>query len=359
MSVDGRLPQLPEIPEPPEPRADSGSAGASGPLGIPASMLKAYRNAAALMGKQQPGCRVDWALLASVGRIESNHARGGYVDEKGNTLERILGPALNGTGGFAAIRSSDGGVFTGDPVWDHAVGAMQFITGTWRQYASDGNGDGVSDPNNVYDETLAAGRYLCSGGLDLSSDGGQRVAVRRYNNSQSYVDTVMAWAVRYRGGAAELPDADAPIGVPPGKPAESTPSAVPVPQAPAAPTSAAPDSTGPANSNSPSSGAPASGELPATSTKPEPTTPPASTTGTPPTSASTTPPRCETPSPDEVPSTLDEKASRSPESSTRESRRSGEKSPGDGVGGECGPSTETSAASSASSPASGSGHEPR
>ncbi|WP_406635342.1 lytic transglycosylase domain-containing protein [Amycolatopsis sp. WGS_07] len=349
MSVDGRLPQLPEvfeIPEPPEPRVDSGSAGAPGPLGIPASMLKAYRNAADLVGKQQPGCRVDWALLASVGRIESNHARGGYVDEKGNTLERILGPALDGTGGFAAIRSSDGGVFTGDPVWDHAVGAMQFITGTWRQYASDGNGDGVSDPNNVYDETLAAGRYLCSGGLDLSSDGGQRIAVRRYNNSQSYVDTVMAWAVRYRGGAAELPDADAPIGAPPGKPAESAPSAVPVPQPPAAPTSAAPDNTGTANS--PSSSAPATGELPVTSTKPQPTTPP----------TSPTPPRCETPTPDEVPSTLEEKASRSSEPPTQGSRSSGEKSP-DGLGGECGPSTETSATSSASSPASSSGHESR
>jgi hypothetical protein len=219
-------------------------------------------------------------------------------------------------------------VFTGDPVWDHAVGAMQFITGTWRKYASDGNGDGVSDPNNVYDETLAAGRYLCSGGLDLSSDGGQRIAVRRYNNSQSYVDTVVAWAARYRGGAAELPDADALIGVPPGKPAESAPSAVPVPQAPAAPNPAAPDSAGTANSNSPSIGAPASGELPATSTKPEPTTSPTSTTGTPPTSAtdpaSTTLPRCETPDPDDVPSTLDEKASRPPEPSMRERRRSGE-----------------------------------
>ncbi len=344
MPVDGRLPQAPEPPEMSEPRADSGSAGASGPRGIPASMLKAYRNAAGLMGKQQPGCRLDWALLASVGRIESNHARGGYVDEKGNTLERILGPALDGTGGFAAIRSADGGAFTGDPVWDHAVGAMQFITGTWRQYASDGNGDGTSDPNNVYDETLAAGRYLCSGGLDLSADGGQRIAVRRYNNSQSYVDTVMAWAVRYRGGAAELPDAETPIGGPPGKPAESAPSAMPVPQTPAAPNSAPPDNAGTANS--PSSGAPSSWELPATSTKPEPTTPPASTTGTPSTSASATPSRCETPSPDEVPS-------------TRESRRSGEQSPDDGLSGECGPSSETSVTSSASSPASGSGHEPR
>ncbi|EFL06819.1 predicted protein [Streptomyces sp. AA4] len=61
-----------------------------------------------------------------------------------------------------------------------------------------------------------------------SAEGGQRIAVRRYKNSNSYVDTVMAWAVRCRGAAAELPGADAPIGASAGKPGESVPSAGPV-----------------------------------------------------------------------------------------------------------------------------------
>jgi hypothetical protein len=293
--VDGSLPQPPAATPLLGGHADSGPVDTSGPQGIPASMLKAYRNAADLMGKERQSCRLDWALVASIGRIESNHARGGHVDAKGNTLERILGPALDGSGGFAAIPAVDGGVSTGDPVWDHAVGAMQFITGTWQRYASDGNGDGVSDPNNVYDETVAAARYLCSGGLDLSADDAQRTAVRRYNNSQSYVDTVMAWATRYRGGVSQVPDSDEPVGAPPSKPAESAPSAVPVP---AAPTVAAPSSPVLAD-NPPSSSAPAGTQLPAT-TKPPTNSPAPSPTTTPSTPASgptsTTAPSCVPPS---------------------------------------------------------------
>ncbi|WP_199786009.1 MULTISPECIES: lytic transglycosylase domain-containing protein [Actinomycetes] len=288
VGVDGSLPKPPGLPPL---RAPSGSSAEPGPLGIPASMLKAYRNAADLMAKERPGCRLDWTLLASIGRIESSHARGGYVDAKGNTVERILGPALDGTGGFAAIPASDGGAFTGDRVWDHAVGPMQFITGTWRQYASDGNGDGVSDPNNVYDETLAAGRYLCSGNLDLSSDEGQRTAVRRYNNSDSYVDTVLTWAARYRGGVAQLPDSKAPVGPPPGKPAEAPPAAVP-PLSTGTPTPpsrtegkpAAPAPTELPASSSPSPTAPSTTTTPSTATAP-----PASTTTTPPAPSTSTP----------------------------------------------------------------------
>ena len=214
IAVDGSLPQ-PPVPEPlVTPGGHAGSAGVSGPLGIPASMLRAYQNAAAILAKEQPGCHLDWALIASIGRIESNHARGGYVDAKGDTLELILGPVLNGAGAFAAIADTDGGKYDGDTTWDRAVGPTQFIPGTWRGYASDGNGDGVSNPNNIFDETLATARYLCSGGLDLSTVDGQRLAVRRYNNSTSYVDTVMAWAEAYRSGVSQLPDSQVPIGAP-------------------------------------------------------------------------------------------------------------------------------------------------
>ena len=233
IAVDGSLPQ-PPIPQPLiTPGGHAGSAGVSGPLGIPASMLKAYQNAAAILAKEQPGCHVDWALIASIGRIESNHARGGYVDAKGDTLELILGPVLNGAGAFAAIADTDGGKYDGDSTWDRAVGPTQFIPGTWRGYASDGNGDGVSNPNNIYDETLATARYLCSGGLDLSTVEGQRLAVRRYNNSTSYVDTVMAWASAYRAGVSQLPDSQVPIGAP--APPDAAAAGGPVPPPPVPP----------------------------------------------------------------------------------------------------------------------------
>ncbi len=77
-------------------------------------------------------CHIDWALIASIGRIESNHARGGYVDAAGTTREPILGPQLNGQGGFAAIPDTDQGLLDTDPVWDRAVGPTQFIPATWK-----------------------------------------------------------------------------------------------------------------------------------------------------------------------------------------------------------------------------------
>jgi transglycosylase-like protein with SLT domain len=297
IAVDGSLPQ-PPVPMPlVVPGGHAGSAGISGPLGIPASMLKAYQNAAAILAKEQPNCHLDWALIASIGRIESNHARGGYVNAAGDTLEPILGPVLNGAGAFAAIADTDGGKYDGDTVWDRAVGPTQFIPSTWRGYASDGNGDGVSNPNNIYDEALATGRYLCSGGLDLSTDAGQRIAVRRYNNSQSYVDTVMAWASAYRSGVAQLPDSDVPIGAPdaPDAAAAGAPVGVPAPPAPPAPpVTAQPPGSLPGTSTPPTT--PPTSTTPPSSTTPtspttDPTTPPTSPSTTPPeTTSSTTPP---------------------------------------------------------------------
>jgi hypothetical protein len=276
------------------PGGHAGSAGISGPLGIPASMLKAYQNAAAILAKEQPNCHLDWALIASIGRIESNHARGGYVNAAGDTLEPILGPVLNGAGAFAAIADTDGGKYDGDTVWDRAVGPTQFIPSTWRGYASDGNGDGVSNPNNIYDEALATGRYLCSGGLDLSTDAGQRIAVRRYNNSQSYVDTVMAWASAYRSGVAQLPDSDVPIGAPDAPDAAAAGAPVGVPAPPAPPVTTQPPGSLPGTSTSPTT--PPTSTTPPSSTTPttpatDPTTTPTTPATTPPeTTSSTTPP---------------------------------------------------------------------
>ncbi|RSD13767.1 lytic transglycosylase domain-containing protein [Amycolatopsis eburnea] len=291
IAVDGSLPQ-PPLPTPlVVPGGRAGSAGISGPLGIPGSMLKAYQNAADILAKEQPNCHLDWALIASIGRIESNHARGGYVNANGDTLEPILGPVLNGAGAFAAIPDTDGGKYDGDAVWDRAVGPTQFIPSTWRGYASDGNGDGVSNPNNAYDEALATARYLCSGGLDLSTDAGQRIAVRRYNNSQSYVDTVMAWAAAYRGGVAQLPDSQVPIGAPDAPDAAAAGAPVGVPAPPAPPVTAQPPGSLPGTSTPPgSTTSPTSPTTSPTSPTTKPTTPTTDPTTPPPTSTTTPPP---------------------------------------------------------------------
>jgi Transglycosylase SLT domain len=250
VSVDGSLPK-PPVPTPtPLPPYDL----PSGPLGIPGTALKAYRNAANMLTAEQPTCHIDWALIASIGRIESNHARGGYVDTRGNTLEPILGPELDGIGGFAAIPDTDHGRWDHDTVWDRAVGPTQFIPSTWVFYGADGNHDGVADPNNIYDATLATGRYLCSGGLDLANPDQLRTGIYRYNNSDIYVDTVIVWAEAYRKGVAPLPDSRVPIGAPtapampamPALPSLPTPPRLPpVTTSPPTPTTTRPTTSSP------------------------------------------------------------------------------------------------------------------
>jgi hypothetical protein len=262
ISVDGSLPQRAAVIQPLPPYELP-----SGPLGIPGTALEAYRNAADLMATEQPNCHIDWALIASIGRIESNHARGGYVDAKGYTLEPILGPELNGVGSVAAIPDTDDGRWDHDTVWDRAVGPTQFIPSTWLTYGADGNGDGVSDPNNIYDATLATGRYLCSGGLDLANPDQLRSAIYRYNNSDVYVDTVILWAEAYRKGVAQLPDSTVPIGAP------AAP-AVPAPSPVTTTTPAPPPSTA---TQAPKPGTTTPSSIPGTTT----TSPPPTTTTTP------------------------------------------------------------------------------
>src|SRR3546814_20580862 len=73
------------------------------------------------------------------------------------------------------VCSSDlGGRWDGDARWDRAVGPMQFIPGTWKSFGVDGSGDGLADPNNVFDAATAAARYLCHGGNDRSTRSEER-----------------------------------------------------------------------------------------------------------------------------------------------------------------------------------------
>jgi membrane-bound lytic murein transglycosylase B len=74
---------------------------------------------------------------------------------------------------------------------------MQFIPSTWRTWASDGDGDGVDDPQDLDDAAYAAARYLCASGGDLSTATGWSAAILSYNHSDAYVHAVYDAAKAY------------------------------------------------------------------------------------------------------------------------------------------------------------------
>ncbi len=168
--------------------------------GIPTVALQAYGDATLRIARERPGCHLGWTTIAAIGAIESGHGShgGAYLLTDGRTSHRILGPALDGTDGTAMIRASaETSGWHGDPVWDHAVGPMQFIPSTWHTWGADGDGDGVADPNDIHDSALTTARYLCASGADLRTAAGWSRAIFSYNHSDDYVRSILAAANTY------------------------------------------------------------------------------------------------------------------------------------------------------------------
>ncbi|MFI9451205.1 lytic transglycosylase domain-containing protein [Amycolatopsis sp. NPDC052450] len=172
--------------------------------GIPARALFAYGNAELAMRQMQPNCKISWATLAGIGRIESNHGQygGAVLGQDGRPSKPIIGVPLDGSPGVKAIGDTDGGQFDGDAAVDRAVGPMQFIPSTWRRYATDGNRDGVGDPQQIDDATLAAARYLCVNNRDMSAASGWWQGILSYNNSTEYAQKVFGLADDYAKAVA-------------------------------------------------------------------------------------------------------------------------------------------------------------
>lgn len=175
------------------------SASASG---IPAAALAAYQRAAQVIDAADKGCHIDWTLIAAIGRVESDHGRygGNTLDSHGVDRPGIYGIPLDGRNGTAKIADTDGGQYDNDPLFDRAVGPMQFIPSTWSVIGVDGDGDGKRNPQDINDAALATAVYLCSGTEDLSTATGQRAAVYRYNHSNDYVNLVLAIMRAYAQG---------------------------------------------------------------------------------------------------------------------------------------------------------------
>jgi len=132
---------------------------------IPADYLALYRKAGEDYG-------LDWAVLAAIGKIETDHGR---LDAPGVT---------------------SGENFAG------AGGPMQFLASTWETVGVDGNGDGTKDRYDPEDAIPGAANYLKLEG----APGDYRSAIFAYNHAQWYVDDVLAKAGGYREAAEEEGD---------------------------------------------------------------------------------------------------------------------------------------------------------
>lgn len=116
------------------------------------------KRALAQAAAQQYG--IDWKLLEAVWQIES------------------------GKRWQTAVQSSAG-----------AQGPMQFMPGTWRAYAVDGNGDGVTSVTDARDAVYAGAKYLAANGAATNVD----QALLRYNHAQWYVEKVKNIAATIEG----------------------------------------------------------------------------------------------------------------------------------------------------------------
>ena len=161
------------------PDAASRAASTSALVDIPGEALAAYRDAAVAW-------KMDWAILAAIGKVECDHGRA--------QLPGCNPPDTTNAAG--------------------ARGYMQFIGSTWRTglgqdeleprtsppaadghgYATDGDHDGDADPWSWPDATHSAARYLTTNNVDADPEG----AIWVYNHDDSYVARILAHAANYR-----------------------------------------------------------------------------------------------------------------------------------------------------------------
>ncbi len=193
------------------PPADLGIAGlvdagwaarVTAATGIPQRAVLAYAGATIFVENQNARCHIGWNTLAGVGEVESHHGsiNGSTVDAAGNATPGIFGIPLDGQA-VNNIPDSDNGAIDGDPTIDRAVGPMQFIPESWRNWGIDGSANGVIDPQNIDDAALSTANYLCHAGGDLADPDGWRTAIAAYNDARPYAASVSAAAIQYAAAA--------------------------------------------------------------------------------------------------------------------------------------------------------------
>ncbi len=293
-----------------------GFTAATGDTRIPVTALAAYQHAAVERAAVDPACRLPWTLLAGIGKVESDHAGGGRLAPDGTASTPILGPELNGRG-VAALPDPDAS--PPGSAWLRAVGPMQLLPTTWKEWAVPARPDTPPDPENIFDAAATAGAYLCDEHRDLADPQQLSQAVLAYNPSAEYLFDVLSWVVAYSSADAQLGTDEgwfAPVpkaaertgkstapavarpasgAKPPDRTTATATTAPPAPPAPSAPPVPSPRPEVPPGTSSPAPTA-----TPAPTMPTVPTTRPSA--GPSPTTAPTAPPPSALPSPTAKPS---------------------------------------------------------
>ena len=148
-------------PTPANPGYSLATPGAA-PIGVPNFFIDKFRIPPFLLPVYQAAgieYGIRWEVLAAINEIETDYGRNLNVSSAG------------------------------------ALGWMQFMPATWKQYGVDANRDGLKDPYNPVDAIFAAARYLRAAGGDTDV----RRGIFAYNHADWYVDSVLMRA-RLIGG---------------------------------------------------------------------------------------------------------------------------------------------------------------
>jgi membrane-bound lytic murein transglycosylase B len=171
--------------------------------GIPVVAVQAYGYAELVLGRTAPSCHLTWTTIAAIAKVESAHgsANGAVLGVDGSVAPPIFGLPLDGKGGRLEVADHDQGALDGDAQFDRPIGPMQFLPQTWTEIAVgnsvDADNNGVSDPNDIDDASLAAARQLCQHGRDLARPDAWWDAILSYNALRPYAQKVFDAANEY------------------------------------------------------------------------------------------------------------------------------------------------------------------
>jgi Transglycosylase SLT domain/Peptidase family M23 len=136
-------------------------------IGVPNFFIDSFRIPPFLIPIYQAAgieYQVPWQVLAGINEIETDYGRNLSVSSAG------------------------------------AVGWMQFLPSTWKEWGVDANGDGVADPYNPVDAIFTAARYLHAAGASKNLS----TAIFAYNHASWYVQSVLLRAKLIGGIPSQL-----------------------------------------------------------------------------------------------------------------------------------------------------------